>query len=142
MSYKINELSPKQLRALRLIAEGCSATDAARQAGYCVEQVSRLHHSPQGEAFISKMLAQAETELATSLPELVQLSLKNLKWQLENGSADRKLKASALVIKLATPLLKNLTEAATDTGGVIIIEHCSPHQPKEGIYHEDDTQEP
>jgi len=136
MRKKDDELTPRQIRFLSNVAQGLAVGEAAKDCGYHTHHASKLYRSPEAQAYVARLVASAENEMAAALPDLLKSALQVLKTQLTKGSPDRSLKAAAIVLKLASPLLKNLT--TTDTGG-FIIEQCSSHQPKEGIYHETHT---
>lgn len=120
MRRKEDELTPRQVRFLSQVAQGLAVGEAARDCDYHTHHASKLYRSPEGQAFVAKMVANAESVLVAGLPELVQLALQALKEVLESQhQPDRKLKAAAIVLKLAAPLVDNITDA-TDNRGVMI----------------------
>lgn len=137
MQNKINELSPKQLNLLRLVAGGMAVSDVARETGYCIEQVSRIHRSERGRAEIARLTAQAEEVLAQALPELVEAALRVMKAQLRSHSEETQFRAAREVLKLARPFVKKLAENDNAEDGVIIVENGIITNAQEGRTHED-----
>jgi|GEM_PF-2589769 len=126
MRKKEVDLTPRQVRFLSKVAQGLAVGEAARVCEYHTHHASKLYRSPEGQAFVAKMVASAETELAAGLPDLAQLALKVLKDQLEGSSADRRLKAAAIVLKLAEPLIVVLVNAVDDSNKIIDMESQPP----------------
>jgi hypothetical protein len=118
MRKKEVDLTPRQIRFLSQVAQGLAVGEAARVCEYHTHHASKLYRSPEGQAFVAKMVVHAETELAAGLPELVQSALKALKDQLEGSNADRRLKAAGIVLKLAAPLICNLMNATDNRGNI------------------------
>ncbi len=122
MRKKEVDLTPRQIRFLSQVAQGLAVGEAARVCEYHTHHASKLYRSPEGQAFVAKMVTQAETELAADLPDLVRLALNALKDQLEGSNADRRLKAAAIVLKLAAPLVAGLVNAVDDSNKIIEME--------------------
>ncbi len=122
MRKKEVDLTPRQIRFLSQVAQGLAVGEAARVCECHTHHASKLYRSPEGQAFVAKMVTQAETELAADLPDLVRLALNALKDQLEGSNADRRLKAAAIVLKLAAPLVAGLVNAVDDSNKIIEME--------------------
>lgn len=99
------KLSAKQSRVLRLVAQGNTITEAARQGNYSRAQTTRLIASPQGQTELQALRAEAAALLAKELPTIVSQALANLKADLASARLDTRQRATEVALRLFTGAL-------------------------------------
>lgn len=139
MSLEIKELSERQRQVLRRLAGGTPPMQAATEAGYSAEHVSRLQRSELGRAELQRLRAEAELRLAEALPDLVTQSLQILQDQLSSPIVSHRVDAARFILRyLAKPALPGWeSNTRIAKNGEHIIEIIN--YPKEGDNNESTT---
>jgi predicted transcriptional regulator len=144
MSLKITEISPRQQRVFRLLAEGLTPTQVAKEVGYTQSHVSRLQHSEAGRAELARLRVEIEAMLAVELPGMVNKAIGILKQQMDNPLPEYRCEAAKFVIRhLAKPFLEQIAYTPETDNAIIDIVQTDMDEPqqvfstnRQGGYHD------
>ena len=98
MSHK---LTPKQMKAVHLLASGEKATVIARELKLRRETLSRWKRLPEFMAEIDKVMAETQERMRYRLLQLAEASISAMRMEVSSGDGDPKRVVAAMnVLKL------------------------------------------
>lgn len=97
MSHKV---TPKQFRAMQLMARGYSLQEVSRQLKLRRETLSRWKKKPEFQAYFEEMMAQQRATWQQRLEVLVDDSIQRVQTELRIPSDPKRIHAALNVLKM------------------------------------------